>query len=784
MKLDIIIPVHNEAEHLAASVEAFIAAATPRLPGVLNEIILVENGSNDGTSAVCEALAAKYPGTLRVLTLGRGSYGEAIRYGMMESRGSHLTILECDCLDVEFVVRCADALGAGRTDFVLAAKPHPDSSDRRPFKRRALTRLYNWIIRTATGYPGADTHGLKSIEAGVAKRLCRLAITTDEVFQTEIVLIAWRLGLRIREVWIDIAETRPTPVNIRQRLPKVLTTVRELRASLQRPEANPPRAMRPVVWRSVFPQPERAPLAQWVWILAVGVVVFALAMYWRADHGRDYVTDEGIYTYVGWAWSQGDWPYRDAWDHKGPVTYLVTMLRTGLFGTAPGFLVIQEMVLGLATAVFAAGTATLLWGGSGGAVALCASVLLWTQRSPDFGHMSTVGSAIGLCTMASIFFAIAANRAGRLRGLACGAFGLAAGLSFCTKPNALNGLFLGALIVLVHQPKPTVRTLGRSLTWALAGFVIPLAAFGITFGLVGALHPMLDAVFGFNKVRGALLVQDSGLLKLSVRSAKVLWSIGALPVYLGAVAVGMAMLLRRSWVRDRWELVLQPVEYVIPIGLLAEGVLLISNGAYVHHAYPLLPVLALGAAWIFTLAWRARTNNARIWGVVALVLMLGPPLARIARLPKGDRSTAPPMVNVASLLDSLTTPDERILAFTDWNSPGMLSLAHRLAAVRYEYPVGLYTKRYASDARWTEVLNTFSGPHPVRFVVVTTSNLARPTSEVTLDLLLGRLDHPLILPALRDTTSFPARERVKTALAQHYQLSSCVADLCLLRRIE
>jgi hypothetical protein len=96
------------------------------------------------------------------------------------------------------------------------------------------------FLRVFIGYPGSDTHGLKSIEGPVAKRLCEIAITTDEVFQTEIVLLAWRLGIRIEEVPVQILEMRNPTVTVLRRVPKVLNTVKALQRSLVRfPKLSP-----------------------------------------------------------------------------------------------------------------------------------------------------------------------------------------------------------------------------------------------------------------------------------------------------------------------------------------------------------------------------------------------------------------------------------------------------------------------------------------------------------------------------------------------------------------
>lgn len=233
MRHSIVIPVHDEpcVDELTSR---FLAALPPAVTSVLHEVILVENGSTDGTLEACRRLAARHPHLVRVVVGDRASYGEAIRRGMLECRGSHLSILECDFLDVAFVERSIGAFRAGSARFLVASKRHPDSVDERPARRRLLTWGFNRILNALVGYPGSDTHGLKSIEAGLARQLCELAVTTDEVFQTEIVLIAWKLGVRIHELPIEIREVRPTPVAIARRVPKVLNIVGELRRSMRR----------------------------------------------------------------------------------------------------------------------------------------------------------------------------------------------------------------------------------------------------------------------------------------------------------------------------------------------------------------------------------------------------------------------------------------------------------------------------------------------------------------------------------------------------------------------
>ena len=235
MQWSVVIPAHNEAANLEGCVTKFVQSLPSDVAEVLKEIILVENGSTDGTLDACHRAQQSFPNLIRICTIPRGSYGEAIKKGMLESRGTHISILESDFMDPGFVSASLAIFQANRAQFVVGSKRHPQSVDRRPMKRRVLTALYNFVfLRLFIGYPGSDTHGLKSIEGPVAKRLCEIAITTDEVFQTEIVLLAWQLGIRIEEVPVQILEMRNPTVTVLRRVPKVLNTVKALQRSLVR----------------------------------------------------------------------------------------------------------------------------------------------------------------------------------------------------------------------------------------------------------------------------------------------------------------------------------------------------------------------------------------------------------------------------------------------------------------------------------------------------------------------------------------------------------------------
>ena len=235
MEFSVVIPAHNEARNLEAYVGRFIRTLPRDVTDLVKEIIIVENGSVDGTLDACRRAQESFPELIKVCSIPRGSYGEAIKKGMLESRGTHISILECDLLDARFISASGALFRANRAQLVVGSKRHPQSTDRRPLTRRVLTALYNYFfLRLIIGYPGSDTHGLKSIETSLAKSLCEIAITSDEVFQTEMVLLAWQLGIRIEEVPVEIIEVRKPSIAVFRRMPKVLNTAKALKRSLIR----------------------------------------------------------------------------------------------------------------------------------------------------------------------------------------------------------------------------------------------------------------------------------------------------------------------------------------------------------------------------------------------------------------------------------------------------------------------------------------------------------------------------------------------------------------------
>ena len=225
----IIIPAHNEEEHLYTNVKKFMDEADD----LDYEIILVENGSTDETLQICRKLEADTKGLVRVVTLRKPSYGLALKRGINEAKGEYLFVLEADYIILNFVREGLRILREGRYEVVVASKRHPESIDRRGYKRRVLTWGFNSLLRLIFGFKGTDTHGLKAFTIQSAKHLINLSETEGEALQTELILLSQIYNIPIIEIPVQIDEIRAPSISILRRVPKVGRAILDIRKSVR-----------------------------------------------------------------------------------------------------------------------------------------------------------------------------------------------------------------------------------------------------------------------------------------------------------------------------------------------------------------------------------------------------------------------------------------------------------------------------------------------------------------------------------------------------------------------
>ena len=222
--ISIVIPVFNEA--------GIVRAAATELSGKLDalgwdyEIIFAENGSRDATPQILAELALANP-RLRFVHEDEPNYGRALKRGILETRGDRVICDEIDLCDVDFYQRALPLLEAG-ADLVVGSKAMKGSDDLRPLVRRVATRVITLLLRAATGFRGTDTHGLKAFRRDRLIDVARACVVERDLFASELVIRAQRMGREVREIPIALEEKRPPGINLLRRVPRVLKGLLQL----------------------------------------------------------------------------------------------------------------------------------------------------------------------------------------------------------------------------------------------------------------------------------------------------------------------------------------------------------------------------------------------------------------------------------------------------------------------------------------------------------------------------------------------------------------------------
>jgi glycosyltransferase involved in cell wall biosynthesis len=227
-KVTIIIPIYNEATFVRGAVVDLIERLEPFK--MTYELVLAENGSRDNTVEICEELEKTYPQVrhFSIGTPGNGNYGLALRKGILEATGEYVFCDEIDLCDTDFYKRALDVLEGRQVDLVVGSKLLDGAKDDRPMMRHAGSLVINGMLRVALGFTGTDTHGLKAFRREPLLPVARACVVDKDLFASEFVIRAERMGVSIREIPITIVEKRAPSIHLFKRVPNVLKNLAKL----------------------------------------------------------------------------------------------------------------------------------------------------------------------------------------------------------------------------------------------------------------------------------------------------------------------------------------------------------------------------------------------------------------------------------------------------------------------------------------------------------------------------------------------------------------------------
>lgn len=209
--IDIVIPVYNEETDLEPSVRRLHAHLSAEMPYSF-QITVADNASTDATLAVADRLAAELP-FLRTVHLPEKGRGRALRAVWSTSDAAVLAYMDVDLsTDLAALLPLIAPLVSGHSDLAIGTRLHRGSRVIRGAKREFISRSYNLMLRHTLSTRFSDAQcGFKAIRREVAAHLLPHVEDNGWFFDTELLVLAERSGLRIHEVpvdWVDDPDSR------------------------------------------------------------------------------------------------------------------------------------------------------------------------------------------------------------------------------------------------------------------------------------------------------------------------------------------------------------------------------------------------------------------------------------------------------------------------------------------------------------------------------------------------------------------------------------------------
>lgn len=209
--LDVAIPVYNEERALEASVRTLHAHLEDRI-GVPSRITIVDNASRDGTRLVGARLARELDG-VRFIHLEEKGRGRALRTAWLASDAEIVAYMDVDLsTDLAALAPLIEPIIAGQADIAIGSRLAPGATVTRGLKRECISRCYNLLLRVALGARIHDAQcGFKAVRTQIARRLLPSIRDQDWFFDTELLIVAQRTGMRIVEIpvrWIEDTDSR------------------------------------------------------------------------------------------------------------------------------------------------------------------------------------------------------------------------------------------------------------------------------------------------------------------------------------------------------------------------------------------------------------------------------------------------------------------------------------------------------------------------------------------------------------------------------------------------
>lgn len=239
ISLSIVIPAYNEAGRLGATLPKVLDYLSNIVPE--SELIVVDDGSTDNTAAAAKELLSAAVGRVRTSVLTYQSNlgkGRAVRLGLLASRGEVALFSDADLsTPITETPKLIEPILKGDCDLAFGSRAIDRSliGVHQSWRREQGGRIFNLAVRLATGLPFWDTQcGFKAFHMSVCRPIIESATVDRFGFDVELLYVAYRAGLRLREIPVRWDHNEGSKVNLASDSLKMLSEVALIRQQARR----------------------------------------------------------------------------------------------------------------------------------------------------------------------------------------------------------------------------------------------------------------------------------------------------------------------------------------------------------------------------------------------------------------------------------------------------------------------------------------------------------------------------------------------------------------------
>ncbi len=212
VRVDAVIPVYNEENDLAPSVTKLRQFLLDNVPYDWR-IVVADNASTDRTLDIARELAERYPGQVAYVHLDQKGRGRALRRAWTESDADIVSYMDVDLsTDLAAFRPLIDSLIDSEYDVAIGSRLKRGAQVERGLKREFISRTYNLIIKLMFRNKFSDAQcGFKAVTSRVVRDVVPLIKDQAWFFDSELLLLAERMGYKVFEVpvkWTDDPDTR------------------------------------------------------------------------------------------------------------------------------------------------------------------------------------------------------------------------------------------------------------------------------------------------------------------------------------------------------------------------------------------------------------------------------------------------------------------------------------------------------------------------------------------------------------------------------------------------